>query len=435
MLYFSNLSWFSVINEWGKRIIKDTYGEEVGTFMIMITEKANKLFKDLPLAKYELYPFCEGDINKIDITDDTNPEVIKMKVAAYNKSTTIPPCANKVEYYSKWVFDALIKKDPEIRRYIKKHFKLLELEHRLKPNEVSDYFFRYQLKHGNAGIVELLAEHKSVSYMVKGKCAVGSTVKNLIQDIEDRNPDMTHKILFKVDSERDPQTGVWMVRNFFMGNFLSRIGISAENGKLQVSNGSAHIMSECSITALMKMLLCKNLDDICNYIVSSYNNYLNKHTEAFFIYDGKEYFTYNTKDLYYGFYEVKRDERNIPYYTNKDGKNINLSAMSFDKYKKYKKWTQITMTRAKTTHNSGNDNKTSYRYNYLANIKQLLLEQNPGVDISMLRGIHRVVSNDKPLIISVSKNGAVEVGRTRWKNKFYSEHPEFATIDNYKLVA
>lgn len=63
------------------------------------------------------------------------------------------------------------------------------------------------------------------------------------------------------------------------------------------------------------------------------------------------------------------------------------------------------------------------------------MEQNPGVDISMLRGIHRVVSNDKPLIVSVSKNGAVDVGRSRWKNKFYSEHPEFATIDNYKLVA
>jgi hypothetical protein len=78
---------------------------------------------------------------------------------------------------------------------------------------------------------------------------------------------------------------------------------------------------------------------------------------------------------------------------------------------------------------------STYREEYLAKIKDVLLSQNPGVSIESLTGIQRIVLNDKPRIVYVSKNGNVEVGKTVWKNKFYSEHPEFAIIDNYKLVA
>jgi hypothetical protein len=444
-MFVSEDNWENILWEFDKKMNLLIYGDALGGFHNLLNEKVNKSFKNFPLHKYELYPFCDGDINNIDLSDDSNPEVLKIKTKAYNFSSTIPPCSNKVEYYTVQALNALIKKDKDIIDYLKKNKLTFKLKHRIeKTNEDSDYALEVSLEeNGIKHIFNILGEHKATSYSDNGKCAAGGKIGDLIEKIKISDDKLVYKILFKVDTLFE--NGTYVFKKFFVGNFLTRIGMSAEKNQIIWSNNSAQIFSDCNKAVLVWLLQHNSLDDICNYIVNGYENKINKIKNPFFIMDNKEYvWIYNKgKNIetgVYGFYEIKRNERNIPYYTDYKNQNILLSK-STHKFKQYKEWTKITLGRKTTQSSKLNIKKTKnikmakHMMEYRLKLKQALLEQNPGIPIEKLTGIQRIIINKKPIIVCVSKYGKVETGRIKWKEKFYSEHPEFATIDNYKLAA
>lgn len=443
-IFVTENNWHTIIGVRDDEMTIKIYGDCLGKFFNLLRKKFNEQFKDMSLMKYELYSFCECDINTIDIFDDSNPIVRQMKVDAYNFSLTIPPCSNKVEYYTKRNFDKLIKTDEELKKYIKKYFNHIELVHRnTKSNESSDYYFDIELKNGYK--VQLLGEHKSVIYSHHGKCSAGSTIDKLITGIKEYNDDLLYKILFKVDNIYDEVQNKYVVKNVFIGNFLTRIGISSDVSRIFCSSNSAQITSEKSVLSLLWNLRFNSFDDICNYIVQSYDNKLHKKREYFFINDNKEYTSYcHQRDNinYYGFAEVKRTDNNTPYINDCFNNNILLSQCNKTKYKYYKSWTNISLQRPSAIKNKSNKKRktyyhtrSKYRIKYLETIKSQLLEQNRNIDISKLAGVQRVIVNGTPKIIMVSKKGNIEVGKKLWKDQYYSKHPDIAIIDNYKISA
>ena len=340
--FISVNNFFENIEKYDDKMTIRMYGEILGNFIIKLRKKFNNLFKNAPLMKYELFAFYDGDINTLDIFDDSNPIVAQIKLKAYNFSLTIPPCSNKVEYYTKLIFDKLINTDKELKNYINKYFNTVELEHRnTKSNEDSDYYLCVTYKNGHED--KLLGEHKAVSYSPYGKCSAGSTIKNLINDIECGNTDLLHKILFKVDYSFDKNN--YIVNNVFIGNFLTRIGINSEISHIFCSGKSAHITSERSVSSLIWNFRCNSFYDVCDYIIDSYNNKQNGKKKYFFIKDNKEYMCYHSKNDNYSFVEIKRTNSNAPYIVNDLGNNILLSSISDTKYKEYKKWTTIPLVR------------------------------------------------------------------------------------------
>ena len=436
-------NWHTIIGVHDDEMTIKIYGKCLGEFFNLLRKKFNENFKDMSLMKYELYSFCECDINTIDIFDDSDSIVRQMKVDAYNFSLTIPPCSNKVEYYSKRNFDKLIKTDKELKKYIRKYFNHIDLIHRnTKSNESSDYFFEIELKQGFK--VKFLGEHKSVMYSPYGKCSAGSTINKLITDIKEYNDDLLYKILFKVDNIYDEVQNKYIVKNVFIGNFLTRIGISSDVSTIFCSSTSAHITSEKSILSLLWNLRFNTFDEICNYIVQSYDNKLHKKREYFFINDNKEYTSYSHKRdniNYYGFAEIKRTDKNIPYINDCFNNKILLSICGTTKYKHYKGWTNISLQRPSVIKNKSKKRqkyyhtRSTYRIKYLENIKLKLLEQNQNIDISKLAGVQRVIVDRSPKIIMVSKKGNIEVGKKQWKDQYYSKHTDIAIIDNYKISA
>ena len=442
--FVTETNWHTIIGVHDNEMTIKIYGEWLGNFFNLLRKKYNDNFKDMSLMKYELYSFCECDINTIDIFDDSNPIVRQMKIDAYNFSLTIPPCSNKVEYYTKRNFDKLIKIDKELQKYIEKYFNHIELTHRnTKSNESSDYYFDIELKNGYK--VKFLGEHKSVIYEPYGKCAAGSTIGKLINDIKEYNDDLLYKILFKVDNIYDDVQNHYIIKNVFIGNFFTRIGISSDVSTIFCSSNSAQITSEKSILSLLWNLRFNSFDDICNYIVQSYDNKLHKKREYFFINDNKEYtcYSHNRDNInYYGFTEIKRTGNNKPYINDCFNKNILLSKFGTKKYKYYKNWTKISLQRPSAIKNKSNkkrkkhyQTRSTYRIKYLDNIKSKLLEQNQNIDIYKLAGVQRVIVNGIAKIVMVSKKGNIEVGKKVWKDQYYSKHPDIAIIDNYKISA
>ena len=427
-MFVSENNWETILWELDKKMNRLIYGDVVGGFLNLLNEKTNNLFRTLPLQKYELYPFCDGDINNIDLSDDSNPEVLKIKTKAYNFSVTIPPCSNKVEYYTLQVVKALLKKDKDIIDYLKNHKLTFNLIHRIeKTNEESDYMLEIVLEHnGTKYINNFLGEHKATTYSENGKCAAGGKISDLIQKIKISDDKLVYKILFKVDTLFE--NGTYVFKKFFAGNFLTRIGMSAEKNQIIWSNNSAQIYSDYNKVALIWLLQHNSLDDICNYIVNGYENKINKIKNPFFIMNDKEYvWVYNKgkniETAVYGFYEIKRNERNIPYFTDYKNQNILLSK-SPNKFKQYKEWTKIILGRKTTQSSKLNIKKTKntkmakHMMEYRLKLRQALLEQKPGIPIEKLTGIQRIIVNKKPIIVCVSKYGKVESGRIKWKENF-----------------
>lgn len=415
------------------------YGPVIGNLLVMTNKKLNSLFKNSSSLKYMLYPFCKQDLRYVNIDEnnsENNADFVRSAMFYLSSYISkIPPCSNNMEYITFKVIEKMWKTDKKIKEYINTHFKNVKIEQRnTKPNEPTDYLITFEYKTGE--IYTITGEHKAVSFTLNGRAAAGTKIEDFIQAVKDRKPDMINKVLFKVETVEE--NGNYIMKSFFVGNFLTRIAINHNGFTLNKSGAGATIPSDYVIAPFVWRFNCHSIDDICETIILADINRKTKNKQ-YFIRDenNKEFMLYSDDKNQYGFVEILRKPNNTPY-ISVNGKETILSNYG-KKFQQYKKWTNISLDKISVNKIKYNKKhyhtRNKYRIKYLETIKSQLLEQNQNIDISKLAGVQRVIVNGTPKIIMVSKKGNIEVGKKIWKDQYYSKHPDIAIIDNYKISA
>lgn len=406
------------------------YGPVIGNLLIMTNKKLNSLFKESSLLKYNLYPFCDQDLRYVNI-DENNPDnnADFVKTAMFNSYMyimKIPPCSNNMEYITFKVIEKMWKTDKQIKNYINTHFKNVKIEQRnTKPNEPTDYLITFEYKTGE--IYTITGEHKAVSFTINGRAAAGTKIEDFIQAIKDRTPDMINKVLFKVESIEE--NGNYIMKSFFVGNFLTRIAINHNGFTLNKSGVGATIPSDFTIAPFVWRFNCQSIDDICETIIQAD---INRKTgnKQYFIRDenNKEFMLYSDDENRYGFVEILRKPNNTPYISVND-KEIILSRYS-KKFKLYKKWTNIPLDKIsvkkpyikKPINKQPQDIRLRDTLIETYNIQNWddWCKNNYGI-----KPIKSICKNKDVVLIYVSKTGKINWPSQKYKNKFILENPNY----------